>query len=495
MQSANRTHALRALALFTAVAGMLASVALVRGLFDPDYFWHLATGRLILETGQVPRTDPFSFTWYGQAWIPDQWLAQVIIAAGVDGLGPGPMIVAFGVVAAIGPGLVAAAALRAGRQPLLVAGVTALVAVALLPQVTIRPQVISFAMAGALLYLLIEARPEARHRLWVIPPLMLAWANMHGFFIVGLGIGFVYLVATLAGHTPMRPHRGLVLGIAAASLAATMLTPSGPGGLLYALSFADPGDLGARRISEWQSPDFHNAQFIGFLGLLGAMFLSGARATRGWLAVVGLAGALLGLWAARAVGVGSLMVMSMVLVKAEPGSESSPRAIPGGAPDASGERRRQAMELAIASVMALVLVAAAALGGPVTVDPRRAPVAATEVLRVAIPDARVLAAYEWGGYVISELYPTGGRVFVDGRMHKYQPQLLADYLVMVDAQPGWQGLLDRYDPDALLLYPSMLLARGPAADAGWCEAYRDGVAVLFLRDCSTASVALGEAAR
>lgn len=462
---------MRAIALFLAIAGVLTSVALVRGIFDPDYFWHLATGNLILDTGSIPRTDPFSFTWYGEPWIPDQWLAQVLIAAGVGTVGAGPMIVLFGAIAAAGPAFVAAAALRAGAPAWRVTGMAALVTAAILPQVTIRPQILSFAFVGLLLFLLIEARPEHRHRLWAIPIIMLVWANAHGFFVVGLGIGFVYVVATLLGRTPMRDHRAQVLAIAALSLAATMITPSGPGGLLYALSFGDPGDLGARRIVEWQSPNFHHSQFVPFLGVLGAMFLTGLRATRGWLAVIGLAGALLGLWAVRAIGVGSLMIMPMVLIGAVHAPQTS-------------DRQRQMLELATAAVMAVVLVAAAAFRGPVTVDPRRAPTNATATLHTTQPDARVLAAYEWGGYVINELHALGGRVFVDGRMHKYQPQLLADYLSIVDAQPGWQELMDRYAPDALLLYPSMALARGPATDNGWCEAFRDDLSVLLLRDCS-----------
>lgn len=466
---------MRPLALFVALAGVLASVALVRGIFDPDYFWHLATGNLILDTGAIPRTDPFSFTWYGEPWIPDQWLAEVAIAAGVWTIGAGPMIVIFGIIAALGPGLVAAAALRTGANPLRVAGAAALVTAALLPQVTIRPQVASFAFTGALLFLLIEARPEHRRRLWLIPPLMLAWANVHGFFVVGLGIGLVYLVATLVGRTPMREHCSLVTAIAAVGLAATMITPSGPQGLVYALSFGDPGDLGAAQIVEWQSPNFHNLEFIGFAGVLGALFLAGLRNTRGWLAFVAAAGALLGLWAVRAIGVGSVMIMPMLVIGAQVAAQES---LP------KGVRQRQALELVTATLVAVVLVAAAAMRGPVTVDPRRAPTAAVGVLREVLPDARVLAAYDWGGYVINELHASGGRVFVDGRMHKYQPQLLADYLSIVNAEPGWQELLDRYDPDALILYPSMLLSKGAAEDDGWCEAYRDDIEVLFLRDCS-----------
>ena len=35
---------------------------------DIDFWWHLRTGQLIAESGQVPRADPFSFTAAGRTW-------------------------------------------------------------------------------------------------------------------------------------------------------------------------------------------------------------------------------------------------------------------------------------------------------------------------------------------------------------------------------------------------------------------------------------------
>jgi len=471
----DRTAWLRPVALYIAIAGLLASIAVVRGLFDPDYFWHLATGELILDAGAIPTTDPFSFTWRGEPWVPDQWLAEVAIAAGVRAVGPAPVLVAFGMIAALGPALVAAAALHSGARTLHVVAASALITAALLPQVTIRPQVISFALAGLLLALLIRARPKSRNRLWVLPFIFLVWANAHGFFIVGLGIGLVYLVATLMGRTSMRSHRGLVLAIGLASLVATMLTPSGPGGLLYALSFGDPADSVTQQIMEWQSPDFHNAQFLPFLAVLGLLFLAGVRGRPGWVVVVALVGAALGLFAVRAIGIGSILVLPMLLL----GAGASQRAVPV-------DDRRPVVEVAVAAVMSAVLVAVSIAGAPITVDARRAPIAAADFLRETAPDARVLAAYEWGGYLINELHRLGGTVFVDGRMHKYQPQVIADYLSIADAQPGWEALVDRYGVEALLFYPETLLVRGPAQASGWCEAYRDEVQVLLFRTCEGA---------
>lgn len=465
---------LRPVALFISIAGVFASIAVVRGLFDPDYFWHLSTGKLILDLRSVPRTDPFSFTWFGEPWIPDQWLAEVSIAAAVRAFGAGSVLVAFGFVAALGPALIAAAALRSGAKFLSVVAVSAVITAAMVPQVTVRPQVVSFAFIGLLLALLMRVRPVARHRLWAIPALFLVWANVHGFFVVGLGVGFIYLGATLLGRTPMRSHRLLAVGVGVASLSATIVTPSGPDGLLYALSFGDAGDLGGRLIMEWQSPNFHNPQFLPFLAVLGLLLLTGARQAPGWITMVALVGAFLGLFAVRAIGVGSILIMPLLLVR-----------VGGGviAPSLRGVRARGIMEVVAAAAVSVILIGGALARGPVTVDGRRVPVEGTKILQASAPDARVLAAYEWGGYVIDEMHKSGGSVFVDGRMHKYQPQVMADYLSIVAAEAGWEALANDYGVDAILLPPRAVLLKGAAQGAGWCEAYRDATEVLLFRTC------------
>src|SRR5207237_7119291 len=45
---------------------------------DGDVSWHIATGRWIIDHHAIPRTDPFSFTWFGKPWVPIEWLAEVL---------------------------------------------------------------------------------------------------------------------------------------------------------------------------------------------------------------------------------------------------------------------------------------------------------------------------------------------------------------------------------------------------------------------------------
>ena len=45
---------------------------------DDDVFWHLATGRYILEHHYVPSTDVFGYMTEGQPWMPFEWGWDVI---------------------------------------------------------------------------------------------------------------------------------------------------------------------------------------------------------------------------------------------------------------------------------------------------------------------------------------------------------------------------------------------------------------------------------
>lgn len=49
-----------------------------RTVADPDQFWHVATGKWIVEHRQVPVSDPFSWYAKGHRWIAQGWLFGVL---------------------------------------------------------------------------------------------------------------------------------------------------------------------------------------------------------------------------------------------------------------------------------------------------------------------------------------------------------------------------------------------------------------------------------
>jgi hypothetical protein len=81
------------------------------------------------------------------------------------------------------------------------------------------------------------------------------------------------------------------------------------------------------------------------------------------------------------------------------------------------------------------------------------------------------------------MYESGARVMVDGRNDMYDQSILDAYNHVKNADPGWAAIADGYDVDAMLFPPQEPITKGPAEDAGWCEAYRDDNEVVYLRDC------------
>src|SRR2546423_14826333 len=58
--------------LFTAIFSLAAVPPL-----DPDLWWHLANGRLMLAAQAIPHADVYSFSAAGQPWVMHEWLADL----------------------------------------------------------------------------------------------------------------------------------------------------------------------------------------------------------------------------------------------------------------------------------------------------------------------------------------------------------------------------------------------------------------------------------
>jgi hypothetical protein len=461
------------------VAALLGTLSAVRGPVDADYWWHVTVGRLIVESASVPSTDPFSFTWLGQPWTPHEWLGEVLLYLSVSGLGIGLTGFLFGLLSAAGPLLAGAAMIRLGLPNRAVMLAVTPAAVVLLPYATMRPQVFTWMLLGGLVAGLVLLRPDSRRWIWLLPVVFLLWANLHGMYVIGLGVLAAYALFTLTGHTPMAPHRGLVASVLLVSLLATMATPAGPAGLLYPLRYIEPGDWGLLHIAEWQPPRVDDARNIGLALVIVSIVVTRLRKAPRWLAltaVLGVVGALL------AVRNSPLAAVAAVPALAHGWATLLP------APQPHSERmalQRRFIETVVAGVLVVaigvVVPGIRGLSGD-SVVPRQFPVAATDALVEQEPAANVLTEYGWGGYLIYRTHDLGGHVFVDGRNDMYDEQILDDYLRIRNAQDFWPALLLRYRVQAILLPPSAPIIDA-ALDNGWCERHRDDVAVLIMGSC------------
>lgn len=465
----------------TALALLFGVVVAARGLVDSDYYWHVTAGRLVAQHG-VLSVDPFSFTWAGQPWTMHEWLGELLIYWLVSAAGVLITTFAFGVISIGGPLIVAWALHRRGVPMRALALPLVLVAYIFTAYATVRPQAISWLFLAILLATLLNLRPEQRWRPLLLVPFFVLWANLHGLYVVGGGVLALYVLFTLLGHTPMAVARGRLAVVLGLSFLASMLTPAGPAGLLYPLRYVGAGDWGLAHIVEWQSPNFHDLTQLGLLVLIAAVLLNGMRATPSWLravTVIALAGALLATRNAPLAALLSLPTLALGMADRWP-SRARARPMPERV-----QLGRRVMELAVAAVVvvaAVVIIPRLPAVADASDVAAHFPVTAIDDLAHAHPDARVLAEYGWGGYVIYRLYDAGGRVFVDGRNDMYSERILDDYSSIRAADPNWQALVEKYDVQAILFPPGAPIVRAAAA-AGWCEIDRSGVAVLLLPTC------------
>src|SRR5206468_12000511 len=83
------------------LVGVLAFCAFAmaaRGMRDPDIWWHLRTGQLIVHTHPLFHADPYSFTRSGQPWVNHEGLFDVLAFALYRVAGAGTLIFAFALI-------------------------------------------------------------------------------------------------------------------------------------------------------------------------------------------------------------------------------------------------------------------------------------------------------------------------------------------------------------------------------------------------------------
>jgi hypothetical protein len=470
------------LAIFLlALTGVIVAVVAAKGLADPDYFWHVTAGKLIASSG-VPSTDPFSFTWGGKPWTPHEWLSELLIYQIVSRFGTGGVLVVFGLLSAATLAVIAFVLRRLGLRILAIIAALVIGVLVMSPYFTVRPQVISWLMLGALIAFLMSVREGHSVRMVELVPLFILWANLHGLWVVGLGVLFVFVAFTLIGRTHLKTRNARRWAAMAfvGALLASMVTPAGPAGILYPLRYIDSGDWGLAHILEWQSPNFHDPAHLGLLLLVIVLIWNGGRATPGWLVLLSWIGVVAALVSLRNAPVAAVLAMPTIAFGIDARLGERQTRVPRE-PSVRVQLARRLMELAVAAV---VIAAAIVIRPPsLTAGAASYPARGVDQLLEINPSARVLAEYGWGGYVIFRMYERGGRVFVDGRNDMYDQSILEDYSAIRAANPGWQDLVNRYAVDAMLFPPDVPIVKGIATSAGWCEAFRDSRQVLLLREC------------
>lgn len=457
-----------------AAAGCLAVGALVvavgiNPLSNNDIWLHITTGELILERWAVPAVDEYSFTHAGSPYVAHEWLAQVFLAlvfrwAGVTGL-----ILLKPTAMAAAAGLVAVLCRRLGGSPQAALGAAMVAVVAITSHLYVRPHLFTLVMIPLAMLLLIEVKQGSRRALGALMLLQIAWANLHGGFIIGI------VMAAAMG----------AWAAAAGEALASVLNPYGVHLFSFVLGFADP--VLRRHVREWGSPldepFFGSFHFYFFLLLLAGSAVATVHLVRrrrfDGAALIALFGVL---------SFVSKRHVSLLGVAAAPwlGAAFSGRS--GGALH-TGLRRRL-----VASIVGVFLLAAAAAFHGVPHEagrPRRmglgvGPQVAGAAMDFAVSnglEGNALVSYGLGAYVIYRAFPAA-RVSIDSRTDVHGSDFVAEYARAMADPSLARALLARYPIDYAVLSYRHEEVEGPVlaldADPRWALVYFDDQAMIYV---------------
>lgn len=460
-----------------------------RPLSDGDFWWHLKTGEYILNTRSIPKTDFFSFTNYGKAWVAHEWLSEAIFYVIYSRFGFNVLIVVFALLTTLAFWI---AFKRSSSNPL-ISGTAALIGVwTVLPTIGVRPRVFTLLLSSVYLALLARhvRRGEGRE-LWWLVPLMVLWVNLHGGFLMGLVLIGLTIVgipldawANREKLSSTLPRLKTLFMVLAACMLAACLNPHGIWIYKFPFEiFLSP--IQQQTVNDWLSPNFHQSEAIPVFLLLfltiAAFALSPKRVRLSEL-VLFLATLYMTLKSQRHVAILALVAVPLMAdylqhwITARSDGKMFGEAVPV-------ERAKRTTILTVLFLLPLLVFAwklkMTIFSAPaqVAID---APVKAVEYLQQnrlvgnTLTDPNI-----WGGYLIWKM--PSNPVYIDGRIDMYGDEFVKEYLYITLGYTDWREPLDRYGVQIAIVAPKSVLTTGMRNAPNWQQVYADELAVVFTR--------------
>lgn len=465
---------------------------------DSDSGWHIRTGEQILASHAVPRQDPYSFSRPAAPWTAWEWAADVLMALAHRSGGLAGVAWLYGLAIAAGIWLWLRLTWRAGGDFLLACAFLPLVWTTAGLHWLARPHVFGWLWLLAALFAAerAQARFLPRHALCALL-LGFGWANTHPSFFLGLAVLALYIagegMAWLIWNSGDR-LRARWCALALLCVApGTLINPNGIALHRHVLAYLQDTEL-LSRVAEFQSFNFH-AEGAWRIVLTLALAAAGAACAFSQrnpgralvlaffclLALRSARGLPLAAMAALPLANGSITLSLLRTGELRPLTRRALNAFLSY----SGNLRKidaQLNGLAWAPVLAAfawLLLSIPTVGRTAAFPSSEFPADASTAVAALPPEARILAPDKFGGYLIYR-FQGQRKVWFDGRSDFYGASFMKEYISLIEARPGWQDTVRKYQFTHALLPPSGSL-RAALEAAGWQVIYRDRVAWLLAR--------------
>jgi hypothetical protein len=353
-----------------------------------------------------------------------------------------------------------------------------------------RPQILTILYTSFFLVLLERYLKTGKlATLILLPVIMLIWVNQHGGFIVGLGAIGIFILGRLVDSLIRiiqqkrnwkeiidKSTRALIITLLTCTLV-TLLNPNGIRILAY--PFQTVNDASLQQFNqEWASPDFHERTWIPlavmYLSLIGFGLKSNKPVSTTNILLV----LVFGFMALSALKHVALFALVAIPVLADQISSVIPF-------NDQNRKNRFIRQFSLVVLLGAIYLFVNTL---VTFDQKqeivtreRFPVDAVNYMTENQINGRILNSYNWGGYMIWNLYPQY-KVYIDGRCDMYGAEFVTHYVDIYFAKPGWQESLDEEMIEYVLVETGTYISAALQQTQDWHLLYEDEVSVLFGRN-------------
>lgn len=489
-------------------------------VWDVDFWWHIATGRQIISSGALPETDPFSFTTVLEEnknpfpeWerfiLKQYWLGQIILYPIFDYFGPEGIVIfrALMLISTLG---IAFWLLKRWTVSFPVSFIAIFVVfLSFLKFTGERPVLFTILFTALTFFLLEDFSRNRKKRILLLIPLMLLWSNLHGGYIIGAIIIFLFTTGEIADlflkkAVYNKQEMYQLIAVSLFSVLATSINPSGWQAVL--ISFNIPFKYKAihENIMEYFSPVYlyWNKLYpvdYGYVSLVVLspviLFLRNKKIRISHLLIL-TAFWLMSLSALRMV-VYFVILGSLILAR-----ETDLLAKGFTVKRLTGKSLKYWSAVLIAACFfsaALYFSGKIHDSGFMVADAVAAPTKAADFIEAKRLSGNMFNDYGYGGYLTWRLYP-GQKTFIDSRALNIN--IRKEYAWIINAEEVdskgvdgvmtrrqlWEMLLKHYHINFILLkvsdplYQIHPLIFKLADSDQWAPVYCDNESVIFLRN-------------
>jgi len=476
---------------------------------DYDIWWHLKTGEYIVKTHSLLSKDIFSYA-SSSHWIAYSWLAEILYYLGVSTFGFNFLVVVRLILYLATFGTGAFVLFRLGNDYISTIVVSSLLAFLAAFYWTDRPYLFSAFFLMVIFLILLSWEKTYSGLIWMLPPIMLIWVNMHINFAFGLALIIFFALYDLlrmkfryrnsgTGADNRVFIKSLPLYLSSAvSIALTFVNPYKWDIYSEVFKMANM-PVSYILVPEFASPDFHALYGRIFLIaiILSCIILAASpqkpdlRSILIYLIILGLS-----LYSTRNTIFLTVLWLPIVSYSASALMMKINKSIiyrgrvknkiPSTTNTFSPRKRVVIYCFAWLMVAAFIVISVVYQIRKIGLSSGYAndkifPVHAVEYLEAHDEiKGRMFNDHSWGGYIIFKTYPER-KVFIDNRNQLYEKDIFKKYARAVFLPKDWEKLDKEFDFDYALVRNEYPIGEFLKLYPDWKIVYRDELASIFVK--------------